>query len=167
MSQDGTQDYSAFSVAVGRHIVTGFARADSYNFVYDEDTMEKIVGNAGLGAWVRRYSLSGICSIELFSISRDNDVFSAIFQTDYRSKRGFGVPIIVTDSNGLTTQACDLARIMKLPDNPRGDTINSRTWLFGTTRMESFLAGNFAPEIGTAEEAIARAAALQPLSAAV
>lgn len=166
MADNGTQDYQSFNVSVGGKIVTGFAKADSYNCVYDEDTMEKIVGNRGLGAWVKKYSLSAVVSIELFSTSLDNDIFSAIWQVDYRSRRGFGVPIIVTDGIGTTVQTCTLARVMKLPDNPRGDTVNSRTWLWGTTKMESFLGGSLAPQLGTAEEALALINQLAPLPAA-
>ncbi len=166
MADNGTQDYQAFNVHTGRHLVTGFAKADSYNAVYDEDTMVKIMGNRGLGAWVKRYSLSAVITIELFATSRDNDVFSAIWQADFRSRRGFGVPIVVIDQNGTTVQTCTLARIMKLPDNPRGDAVNSRTWLWGTTHLDSFIGGNLAPIVGTAEEAIALAAALPPLPVA-
>lgn len=166
MADNGTQDYQAFKVRVGGLIVTGFAKGDSWNFVYDEDTMEKIVGNAGLGAWVKRYSLSGIATIELFATSLDNDKFSAIWQADYRSRRGFGVPITVIDQIGTTVQGCTLARVMKLPDNPRGDTINSRTWLFGTTKMESFLGGSVPPEIGTVERALELSQTLPRLPAA-
>jgi len=155
MSQNGTQDYQAFNVSVGRHLVTGFARGDSYNAVYDEDTIEKVMGNRGLAAWVKKSSLSAVITIELFATSNDNDIFSAIWAVDYHTKRGFGVPITVRDSNGSTVQGANLARVMKLPDNPRGDTINSRTWLFGTTKLDTFLGGNLPPNIGTAEAAVA------------
>lgn len=166
MANDGTQSYQSFNVIIGGHLFTGFARGDSYNAVYDEDQFQKLVGNRGLGAWVRLYGLGATITLELMAASSDNAKLSALFTADFNSNRGFGAPLVVRDSNGLDVQTAEMVRVMKIPDNPRGDTVATRTWTLGTTKLITAYGGNLGPLIGTLEQAEALAAALPPLPVA-
>ncbi len=165
MAQDGTQDYQAWNVILGGDLITGFARGTSYSAVYDEDQFETVVGNRGLGAWLRRINLSATVTIELLATSLDNDLMTALWVANYRNRRGggFGVPLVAKDARGTTTQVAGLIRPTKIPDVVRSDSIDSRSWVLKTTNLQTHVGGNFGPTVGTAAEARALAAALRPL----
>lgn len=167
MSDNGTQDYQAFNVLVGGLLLTGFARGTSYSAVYDEDQFETVVGNRGHGAWLRKVNLAATITIELLATSSQNDIFSGIWIANYfNRRRGFGVPLVVKDANGTTTQTAGLVRPTKMADITRSDSIDSRTWTLKTTKLTTFAGGNFAPLIGTAAQAAALAQVLRPLPVA-
>lgn len=166
MADNGTQSYQSFNVIIGDHLFTGFARGDSYNAVYDEDQFQKLVGNRGFGAWIRMHGLGATITLELMAASADNAALMALFQADYNSNRGFGAPLIVRDTNGTDVQTASVVRVTKIPDNPRGDTVATRTWTLGTTRLITLYGGNLGPIVGSVEQARALAAALPPLPVA-
>ena len=167
MADAGSQDYQAYNVVLGTRLITGFARGDSFSIVYDEDENETLVGNRGLGAWMRRINQAATITMELFRNSQDNFALQSMLIANRRSRRGFGAALVAIDQNGGTSHVAGLVRVVKQPDFAIGDTIGSYVWTLKTTRMTSVLTGILPPETGTIQRALELAATLAPLPVAV
>lgn len=141
MADGATIDPSALHVILGGHRVSGYAPGTFVSIVYDVDTFVKTIGVDGEGAWFKNANLAAIITLTLMQSSDSNDILTGFYLADRAAPGGVLLPMAVGEANGRSNFVTDKARIMKLPDSVWADTIQSRAWAIGTTKLEGAVGG--------------------------
>lgn len=141
MSDGATIDPSALHVIMGGHRVSGYAPGTFVSVIYDVDAFVKTIGVDGEGAWFKSANLAAVLTLTLMQSSQSNDILSAFHISDRSAPGGLLRPLAINESNGTSAYITDKARVMKLPDSLWADSVQSRAWAIGTTRLDGFVGG--------------------------
>ncbi len=141
MADGATIDPLSLHCIVGGHRVSGFAPGSFLSVVYDVDAFTRLIGVDGEGAWFKSANRAALVTITLIQSSQSNDVLSGFHIADLNTPNGLLIPFSLREQNGTTLLVAPQARVIKLPDVTYSDSVESRAWSIGTTRLEGALGG--------------------------
>lgn len=145
MSDGANIDVQDRTLVVGTHVVGGRAKGNYLTVVMaDRSSVDMGVDGEGIHKTTDDKSATITCS--LMASSNSNDVLSAI------ELAGLPVPITIRDGAGRTIQTAARAKITKHADVTWSDGSEVRVWTFVTTRLNSFVGGMAAAEVGSSPE---------------
>ena len=141
MADGATVDPLSLHAIMGGKTISGFAPGSFISVVYDVDAFTRLIGVDGEGAWFKSANRAALITLTLMQSSQSNDVLSAFHLADLNTPNGLLVPFSLREANGTTLLVAEKARVIKLPDVGYSDSVESRAWAIGTTRLEGVVGG--------------------------
>ena len=141
MADGATVDPQGLHLVVGGKRISGYAPGSFLSVVYDVDAFARSIGVDGEGAWFKTGNRAALITATLMQTSQSNDFLSAFHLADLNTPNGLLVPMSIVEQTGTTVYATDKARVIKLPDGLWSDSVESRAWAIGTTRLEGLVGG--------------------------
>lgn len=141
MADGATIDPLSLHAIVGGKRISGFAPGSFISVVYDVDAFSRLIGVDGEGAWFKNANRAALITLTLMQSSQSNDVLTAFHLADLNTPNGLLVPFSLLEANGTTIFVAEKARVIKLPDVAYSDSVETRAWAIGTTRLEGTVGG--------------------------
>jgi len=146
MSNDATHDITAYNVVIALHRLTGFADGDAFTVTSASDRASMLIGNYGLGAWVKMHNKAATGTFSLLSSSDDNTTLQALLDADEVTVGGILYPLVILQTNGLYVASASI-RLTRQPDVARGVSVPTTVWNWGTTRMYTAQGGSIPTQL--------------------
>ena len=121
--------------------ISGVADGTFVKVVRDNPMFTSTTGADGEGARAKSSDASGTVTVTLLQTSNSNDALSAQAALDEANGSGMGA-LMVKDGSGRSIAHAEKAWIERYSDLELGREIGNREWVFKSTNLELFVAGN-------------------------
>lgn len=128
-------------LAIGPHIVTGFADGTFIQVDRNADQFQVVVGADGEAARAASADKSGTVTVTLMQTSASNDFLSAALNTDELTNLNT-MPLLMKDISGRTLVQAAEGWVKKYATIEMGKEIVSREWVFETGELLITEGGN-------------------------
>jgi hypothetical protein len=145
MAAGDVKTYSGdqITVAFGPILPTGLGPDEFVTIEQNEDTFTDEQGIDGEVVRSNNLDYRATIVITLMQTSATNDLFSALHNTDRKSKNGAGIATIyIRDRQGRSLHTGAKAWISKTPQRAYARKAGTRVWTIRVAKLESFDGGN-------------------------
>lgn len=138
-----TYEFNQVTVALGPILMDGFQNGEGVVIAHDAPRFTKVVGIDGKVTRNKSHNRMATVTIKLMQTSAQNDLLSALLNTDSEAPNGAGIlPIYIRDRNGRSLHTGAEAWIEGFGDVTYDAEATAREWVIGVARLESFTGGN-------------------------